>query len=110
MIQPKFKFGDKLVSINSERIFIVRLIISLYIENPEFAYSDTIGGLVCYDESELKLYVKPKPKVKLYEYIYKLNGEWNIYGILFKSDNEACNYFLEKKFKSTGREFEVDDE
>ena len=64
---PKFKIGDKVVSLESKAISTINEIsIS---KSGNCYYLDTILGR--FEESELPLYTEPKPKVKKYLYAFK---------------------------------------
>ena len=54
-------------------------------------------------------YTEPKPKKKVYEYMWKdSSGRWYMASGLFESDKDAKNFYASAI--RTGREFEVDDE
>lgn len=95
--QPKFKFGQKVVSRDSSEVFIVSAVI--WHENKRFMYlvkPETVIYGVDYDggywEEDLEIYEEPKPKKKvtLYNYTYE------------DSDNIWESGFTTKKFESIG--------
>ena len=64
---PKFKIGDKVISLESKAIStIIEISIS---KSGNCYYLDTILGR--FEESELTLYTEPKPKVKKWFYLIK---------------------------------------
>ena len=82
---PKFKIGDKVISLESKAIStIIEISIS---KSGNCYYLDTILGR--FEEYELALYTEPKPKVKKYLWAYKDgNGDYTISRGFYKDVQE----------------------
>ena len=87
---PKFKIGDKVISLESKAIStIIEISIS---KSGNCYYLDTILGR--FEESELTLYTEPKPKVKKWFYLVKFMAcAETMTASPFSSDDEVKNKY-----------------
>jgi hypothetical protein len=93
MKQPKFKFGDK---VTTETIQFVVGVISYSTWSEKYTYSSDIDYpySVSYYEEDLQLYVEPPKTKKVYQFLFKLEGQRPLLRAELWNSEEDLRYHL----------------
>lgn len=97
MKQPKYKFGDKLISAGGAVFEVTTIRMGNY-GDYYYRYKDHHLDIA---EENLSLYVEPKQKVKMWQYAFQMDdGRWTTSNNFYKDDADFQKILLHvKQFK-----------